>query len=201
MLYASTYEPGVVYFSRVDGGPQVEHVDVTPGLSGSVAIKTDAGDEIQAMSVLDSSMFVYLRDARAELSLTGLDPTSTGGLTSRSRRTFATTTGNGLPVLGCRGHGSHAFFSETDIYVRSRSDYRIISSPGSNPGAATQPRIGRTIRALDGDYMYLCVAMHRQARQQLWFAITEQDGRGTTRSLVSRTASGSGRGTRSRTST
>jgi len=175
MLYASKYEPGVVYFSRVDGGPQVEHVDVTPGLSGSVAIKTDAGDEIQAMSVLDSSMFVYLRDARAELSLTGLDPTSTGGLDIPFQKDIRDNdVGTVSPYSVVAVTGSHAFFSETDIYVRSRSDYRIISSPGSNPGAATQPRIGRTIRALDGDYMYLCVAMHRQARQQLWFAITEQ---------------------------
>jgi len=175
MLYAATYDPGTVYFSRVDGGPQVEHVDVTPGLSGSVAIKTDAGDEVQAMSVLDSSMFVYLRDSRAELSQTGLDPTSTGGLDVPFQVEIRDNdVGTVSPYSVVAVTGSHAFFSETDIYVRSRSDYRIISSPASNPGVATQPRIGRTIRALDGDYMYLCVAMHRQARQQLWFAITEQ---------------------------
>jgi len=175
MLYAATYDPGTVYFSRVDGGPQVEHVDVTPGLSGSVAIKTDAGDEVQAMSVLDDSMFVYLRDSRAEISLTGLDPTSTGGLDIPFQVAIRDNDiGTVSPYSVVAVTGSHAFFSETDIYVRSRSDYRIISSPGSNPGAATQPRIGRTIRALDGDYLYLAVAMHRQARQQIWFAVTEE---------------------------
>lgn len=175
MLFAAQNEPGRMYFSRIDGGVQVEHVDLTPGAASAVDIKTDAGDEIQALAVLNDSAFAYMRDSRSELSFTGLDTAVTGGfdlpfqLATRDNDVGAVSPWAVVAVTG-----SHAVLAETDIYVRSRDDYRIISSPPEDITNPSRPKIGKTIRALDGDYLYRAVAMHRQARQQIWFAVTEQ---------------------------
>lgn len=172
--YAATNEPGVIYFSRIDGGVQVEHIDLTPGVSGSIAVKTDAGDRINAMAPLDDSIFVYLRDSRAEVSASGLDSSVTGGLDLPYQIAIRDNDiGTVSPWSVVAVTGAHAFLSESDIYVRSRQDYRVISSPPEDVTNPTRPKIGRSIRELDGDYLYRAVAMHRQSRQQIWFAVTE----------------------------
>lgn len=174
MLYAATFEPGRFYFSRILGGPQFEHVDITPGLEGAVDIKTDAGDEIQAFKPLDSTMIAFLRDASAVISQSGLDPSLTGGLDiPYSIDIRDNDVGTVSPYSVTNVTNAHAFLSKTDVYVRSGGDYRVISSPSSNPGQLTQPRVGRSIRSLNGDALDLTCAMHRQARQQLWWAVAE----------------------------
>ena len=173
MLYSSTGEPGRVYFSRVDGGIQPEHVDVTPGLSGSIDIKTDAGDSITAMVRGDDDVLVYMRDGRFAITESGIAPTQTGGLEvpfyiQARDLDLGTVSPNSVTIV----QDVHVFLSETDIFARSLREARNLSSVPEDITNPARPKIGRTVRSLNGEYLNQAVAMHRQSRQQAWFSVT-----------------------------
>lgn len=176
MLFAATLEPGQVYFSRVQDGPEVEHVNTTPGSASRISVETDQGDEIKALAPFDGDLVAYLRDARVLISFNNLDLSGSPIDIPFQVQFLDVSRGAVSPNAVVNLLTEHAFFSESDIFIRSTRDDRNISSASAPENLPARPRIGRTIRNLK--HLDNVVAMHYQDRQQIWFACT---GSGTTR--------------------
>ena len=181
ILYGAQNQPGTIFFSRIDGGIQPEHVDLTPGLEASISIDVDAADTIQAIVAESDAAVVYGRDTRAEITQSGLDPATTGGFEvpfELKIRDFDK--GCVSPAAVAQVTGTHVFLHENDVLVRADREYRFLSSPPEQVTAAPQANIGRTIRELDRSKLWRAVVMNRDARQQVWIAVSRNGDRNDT---------------------